>query len=216
MNLMPRPSAANFVERPGTVKLSHSSSGFRDQVFRRVPALYHAAKALHRRRFFLVGLGTCCAVLGAFVIVANHRSNLKNTDFGTTPAQNFSPVITSTEVVPAQGSMAQSLPQTPASPSALPKSGITPYRTPTPQPTILRHAPDSQWGWILSKLFRGDGDPVVLDKRFGRVAVWTQGRSGYYYCADSPYFKKLSPGSIMNQSSALQSGYQPKLGSYCP
>jgi HD domain len=45
----------------------------------------------------------------------------------------------------------------------------------------------------------------------GGVQVWTVKRSGYYYCADDPNFKKLRPGVIMKQGDAIQRGYQPRL-----
>jgi hypothetical protein len=47
------------------------------------------------------------------------------------------------------------------------------------------------------------------------VPVWISKNNGYYYCADSRYYRTLSPGAFMPQGKALQSGYQPKLGHPC-
>lgn len=49
----------------------------------------------------------------------------------------------------------------------------------------------------------------------GNVQVWTTKSSGYFYCADSPFFKTIQPGAFMTQGDALQNGYRPKLGRFC-
>ena len=71
-------------------------------------------------------------------------------------------------------------------------------------------------GWVarLTDLL-GMDEPTKIDPAIVIVPVWTVQHSGFYYCADSPDFEKLRPGAIMTQGEALQSGYQPKLGSYC-
>jgi hypothetical protein len=56
---------------------------------------------------------------------------------------------------------------------------------------------------------------TTLDPSAAALPVWTIQHSGFYYCADSPNFKTLLPGALMTQGEALQSGYQPKLGTYC-
>ena len=56
---------------------------------------------------------------------------------------------------------------------------------------------------------------IVIDPDHFGVQVWVSKRSGYYYCTDSPYYKKVQPGATMAQRDALQSGYQPKLGQFC-
>jgi hypothetical protein len=68
---------------------------------------------------------------------------------------------------------------------------------------------------LVRKILQGIDGTSPSNPALVGVPVWTDGRSGYYYCAYSPYFGKLEPGSIMTQTNALQSGYQPKLGSYC-
>jgi hypothetical protein len=72
-------------------------------------------------------------------------------------------------------------------------------------------------GWVARlKDFLGLDVPTKIDPAIVNVPVWTIQRSGFYYCADSPDFEKLRQSAVMMaQGKALQSGYQPKLGSYC-
>jgi hypothetical protein len=72
-------------------------------------------------------------------------------------------------------------------------------------------------GWVARlKDFLGLDVPTKIDPAIVNVPVWTIQRSGFYYCADSPDFEKLRQSAVMmTQGTALQSGYQPKLGSYC-
>ncbi len=53
-------------------------------------------------------------------------------------------------------------------------------------------------------------NPAVLG-----LPVWTVQHSGFYYCGDNLNSETPQPGTLMTQGEALQSGYQPKLGSYC-
>jgi hypothetical protein len=55
-----------------------------------------------------------------------------------------------------------------------------------------------------------------IDAVNARASVWTVQSSGYYYCARDTHFGKLKPGAIMRQGNALQRGYRPRLGNYCP
>ena len=72
-------------------------------------------------------------------------------------------------------------------------------------------------GWVARlKNFLGMNEPTKIDPALVNVPVWTIQHSGFYYCADSPMLKKLRQSAVMmTQGKALQSGYQPKLGSYC-
>lgn len=54
----------------------------------------------------------------------------------------------------------------------------------------------------------------IGDSQVG-VQVWTLKTSGYYYCADSPFYNSVQSGTFMTQGDALQSGYRPKLGQFC-
>jgi hypothetical protein len=54
-----------------------------------------------------------------------------------------------------------------------------------------------------------------IDAQEDNVQVWVSKTSGYYYCSGSRYYRVLQPGALMTQGSALQTGYQPKLGQAC-
>lgn len=41
------------------------------------------------------------------------------------------------------------------------------------------------------------------------VKVWANQRSGLYYCPDSKFYGKLTPGVYLSQSEAIGKGYQP-------
>jgi len=69
---------------------------------------------------------------------------------------------------------------------------------------------------FLDRLFGSDTQEVnQLEENQVGVHVWTSQSSGYYYCTDSDYYKTVQPGSFMEQGDALQSGYRPRLGSFC-
>lgn len=81
-------------------------------------------------------------------------------------------------------------------------------------PVSVDSPSSAQWDARLKELF-GFGAPAKIDTAKETTLVWTIQRSGFYYCSDSVYFKKLKPGKLVTQLEALQSGYQPKLGAYC-
>jgi len=45
--------------------------------------------------------------------------------------------------------------------------------------------------------------------------IWANQRSGLYYCPDSKFYGKLTPGTYMSQSEAIQNGYQPAANQAC-
>ncbi|HKT12199.1 MAG TPA: hypothetical protein VJW77_10290 [Terriglobia bacterium] len=45
--------------------------------------------------------------------------------------------------------------------------------------------------------------------------VWVNRRSGFYYCRDSKFYGKMSPGISMRQESALLEGFRPAEGQKC-
>jgi hypothetical protein len=161
----------------------------RNELVRLAPILSLLTEKRHRRKLVFAGAALCCLVLGLIVMLASHSN-------------------------PAAGATPNSQQQTPASPSARSGSGMTNGPVPAP-PAIVRQQAEAPWVAALKKLFLEIDDSAATNQIFGGAPVWTDRRSGYYFCADSPYFEKLKPGSIMTQSSALQSGYQPKLGAYC-
>jgi hypothetical protein len=123
---------------------------------------------------------------------------------------------------PAQASSA---PQTTAPPAA--SSSSSPEVTQatavptTPPPSASAPAqshqpPDSVFSNFASNLFGIQSEAVtpITDAQIG-VQVWTSQRSGWYYCTDSDYYKRVQPGAFMGQEDALQSGYRPRLGQFC-
>ena len=47
------------------------------------------------------------------------------------------------------------------------------------------------------------------------VKIWANQRSGLYYCPDSKLYGKLTPGTYMSQSEAIQNGFQPATNQTC-
>ena len=156
-----------------------------------------------------------------FLMITDHPRYHRKADSSATPVLNVSPPTAITPSGPASGTVGQSQEmasqsQQQAMPSATVPSSYDSTNAPIPAPhKIARRGTEAQWVAVLRKMFAGINGTTVSDPGLVAVPVWTYGRSGYYYCADSPYYEKLQPGSIMTQSDALQSGYQPKLGSYC-
>jgi hypothetical protein len=74
---------------------------------------------------------------------------------------------------------------------------------------------DSSWFAALKETLFGVEDKSKLDPIVAAVPVWTDQRTGFYYCSDSRYFAKPERVSLLTQGEALQSGFQPKLGIYC-
>ena len=93
-----------------------------------------------------------------------------------------------------------------------------PNLAPAPQenaPQIVEQGSNSSWLEALKQTFFGVQDKPKLDPAVARVSVWTDQRTGFYYCANSRYFVKPERVSLVTQGEALQSGFQPKLGTYC-
>jgi hypothetical protein len=90
-----------------------------------------------------------------------------------------------------------------------------------PAPASLPVAPqivqqgDSSWFSALEETLFGVQDKPKMDPAVAAISVWTDQRTGFYYCANSPYFVKPERVSLVTQGEALQSGFQPKLGTYC-
>lgn len=87
---------------------------------------------------------------------------------------------------------------------------------PATVPAQYQQPPASLFSNFANNLF-GNGSETttpITDAQIG-VQVWTSQRSGWYYCTDSDYYKKVQPGTFMAQEDALQSGYRPRLGQFC-
>lgn len=46
--------------------------------------------------------------------------------------------------------------------------------------------------------------------------VWVNPRSGFYYCRASKFYGKMQPGLFMQQGPAIEKGYRPAEGAFCP
>lgn len=47
-------------------------------------------------------------------------------------------------------------------------------------------------------------------------SVWVNWRSGLYYCRQSKFYGRMTPGEYMRQGIALERGYRPAQGKACP
>jgi hypothetical protein len=169
----------------------------------------------NRKKLILAGLAIYFSGLGLVVISRYHRYHLKI--IGSTAASDRDfPSLQKADAndTPAVGIAPRQQPQVLAS-LPVPSGSLIPRTPVSAPPKRARQATVSQWEEMLKKVIFGVDDTEASDQVLNGLSVWTYTRSGYYFCADSPYFGKLQPGSIMAQGDALQSGYQPKLGSKC-
>jgi hypothetical protein len=87
---------------------------------------------------------------------------------------------------------------------------------PAAVPAQYQQPPASLFSNFANNLFGNGSETItpITDAQIG-VQVWTSQRSGWYYCTDSDYYKRVQPGAFMAQEDALQSGYRPRLGQFC-
>jgi PilZ domain len=83
---------------------------------------------------------------------------------------------------------------------------------PTNQPATVSQVGD--WAAHVESIL-GIGPPAKVNPAVLGLPVWTVQHSGFYYCGGNLNSETPQPGTLMTQGEALQSGYQPKLGSYC-
>ncbi|HEY6442973.1 MAG TPA: PilZ domain-containing protein [Candidatus Acidoferrales bacterium] len=83
---------------------------------------------------------------------------------------------------------------------------------PTNQPATVSQ--DGDWAAHVESML-GMDPPAKVNPAVLGLPVWTVQHSGFYYCGDDLNSETPQPGTLMTQGEALQSGYQPKLGSYC-
>ena len=174
----------------------------------------------------VAGLAACFGILVLILMATDQGKYKENTDSHTTPMLPISPPTATTvpggnpaaqTTLQSRGMQGHSKQQTmplPATPSG---SVSSPAPIPAP-PQIVRRRTEAPWQATLKRIFLGvdsADNSRALDPAADGISVWADKRSGFYYCADSPYFAKLQPGSAVTQGDALQSGYQPKLDSYC-
>jgi hypothetical protein len=121
--------------------------------------------------------------------------------------------------IPAKSGAAQnaSLPKSKTLSSASSGAAMNSVSAPAPAPVtpLVVQQGDSSWFSALRETLFGVQDKPKMDPAVARISVWTDQRTGFYYCANSPYFVKPERVSLVTQGEALQSGFQPKLGTYC-
>ncbi len=83
---------------------------------------------------------------------------------------------------------------------------------PANQPATVSQ--DGDWAAHVESML-GMDPPAKINPAVLGLPVWTVQHSGFYYCGDNLNSETPQPGTLMTQGEALQSGYQPKLGSYC-
>jgi len=183
--------------------------------FRPVLVLSPAAGGLKRPKLMVAGLASCCMLLGLIAVSPGFGRYMEEIHTSVSSMLNSSPPRAIAPDPPAAGESFASQEQTMASPAARSDSVSTPAPVVSAPSTFARMGSKAAWLSVLRKIFPDMKNSPAYDHALAGIQVWTHKRSGYYYCTDSPYFEKLEPGSLMTQGEALQSGYQPKLGSYC-
>lgn len=185
-----------------------------DEWFSPVLKLFPSEWKLRSQQLAVVGIASFFAILGLFLMSTHHRTHLKNIDSSDPSVVNFSPPTAIPPSAPATEPTLKSQ-QPKMTFSDAPSRAVTAHSSMPAPPKIVQQAAERGWVSMLKIILQGTNNNAASEQALAGVRVWTHGPNGYYYCANSPYFEKLRPGSIMKQSDALQSGYQPKLGAYC-
>jgi hypothetical protein len=172
---------------------------------------------LRRRRKFAIGLAAGLMAIIAVVVTASsiNRQPVADSSDAGAAQPNPPPAAVLPEKPPPTKRVAQHGHAVGTAPSPTASTGAD---TDVPVPVVrVAIGPVKQDDGVMGSLraLFGMDDPVTIDPKEAALPVWTVQHSGFYYCARSPDFRTLEPGAIMTQGQALQSGYQPKLGSYC-
>jgi PilZ domain len=162
-------------------------------------------QADERRRMMFASSAAGCLVVVAFIMILamahTGSSSAKSVTVVPPPQPANNPVTASASASPAQ--------QSPDTMPALPPA-------PPPPPRPSHRAQVAEPASFLDRIFGSDTQEMnQLEENQVGVKVWTSQSSGYYYCTDTDYYKTVQPGSFMEQGDALQSGYRPRLGSFC-
>lgn len=175
-----------------------------------------SASDLRRRRKIAVAVAVGTMGILALIVMATSLSRSPSVD--DTSAQMAQPIPPPAAASPEKAPQARPTvlgnravrtapsPTAPASVDAAP--------VPVVRVAVMPAHQESGFMGSLRALLGLDVDKAI-DPAEAALLVWTVRHSGFYYCAHSPDFRTLEPGAIMTQGQALQSGYQPKLGSYC-
>lgn len=232
-----RPSSDSQIHLTSAPAISSASPGSAapvDNVLRAVPMLLVLQK---NRRAIQVAAGVvaCVGILVLLFMIAslgNHSvDDGSSTAVATTPeisapaagasdsVASPDPNTTAGTATNPQGNQNISQPQTePSSISAPAATGDSDPSSLTPPqivPQVVQRRSDSSWLTALKEALFGMEDKPTLDPVVAGVSVWADQRTGFYYCSSSPYFAKPERVSLVTQGEALQSGFQPKLGTYC-
>jgi hypothetical protein len=173
------------------------------------------ASDLRRRRKFAIGAAAGMMGILALIVIASSITKTPAPDSGVQALQSSAQPAA---VVPENPP--QTKPATPTertvktAPSAAKSASDSAHPVPMVRVAVAPVPQDT--GFMASlKALLGLDVAHTIDPATAALPVWTVQHSGFYYCAQSPDFRTLEPGAIMEQGQALQSGYQPKLGSYC-
>ena len=185
----------------------------------RVRAAPESSTSESRWRHQKIAISVVASIIGilALIVVVLYLSKaLGPVGSGGQPAGTISPLAA---VAPRSAPRSGPAPRTRHGVKAtpLPDAPTGADSAPPIPPTHGAVSVPQDGGWVARlKNFLGMDEPTKIDPAIVNVPVWTIQRSGFYYCADSPDFEKLRQSAVMmTQGQALQSGYQPKLGSYC-
>ena len=176
-----------------------------------------SASDLRRRRKLAVAVAAGTMGILVLIVMATSLSSPPPGDSSDaqTVQPNPAPAATLPEKAPQTGATARNTRTVRTAPSPAPSTGAA-AAAPVPIMRVAVAPARQDSGFIASlRALLGLDVQNTIDPAAAALPVWTVQHSGFYYCAHSPDFKTLEPGAIMTQGQALQSGYQPKLGSYC-
>ncbi len=176
-----------------------------------------SASDLRRRRKLAVAVAAGTMGILALIVMATSLRTPPSGD--SSNVQTIQPIPAPTAVPPERAPQARPTVQTKrtvrTAPSQTASTGVD-AAAPVPLVRVAIAPPQQDSGFIASlRALLGLDVDNAIDPAAAALPVWTIQHSGFYYCAHSPDFRTLEPGAIMTQGQALQSGYQPKLGSYC-
>ncbi len=175
-----------------------------------------ASDTVQRRRLAIAVAACMLGILILIVTVASFSGPPSPSEQPVQPVQNIRPSAVVPESATQKRPAQRPRPKAAAGAASRGDSATVTDDAPLMVPAVRIAVPVREDGFIghLRSLL-GMDVTTMLDSSAAAVPVWTIQHSGFYYCADSPNFKTLLPGALMTQGEALQSGYQPKVGTYC-
>ncbi len=211
----PSIGAAEILPRDAVLPSSSEIISAGDRVLT-VPESSTSESRWRRRKIAISIVASIIGILALVVVVLYLGKPLGPVGSSGQPAAPISPpAAVAPRSAPRSGPAEQTRHGVKATPSPDAPTGAD--SAPRIPPTHEAVSVPQDGGWVARlKDFLGMDVHTKIDPALVNVPVWTNRRSGFYYCADSPEFEKLRKSAVMmTQGEALQSGYQPKLGSYC-